>query len=135
MYYVQYTSKSLILIMKFYIRMPSSLKPFYNEELEKANKAMKSNFLKEYWHHLERAHILGQPYPSQHSYVHWKMLLFGIKIKSTQEIMGQIPRLLIGGVKSFVGNIPVGNTGGANVPPLQPMEIPKDLQQIIDSNK
>jgi hypothetical protein len=27
--------------------------------------------------------------------------------------------------------IPVGNTGGANVPPLRPMPIPDDLQQII----
>src|SRR3989344_3270653 len=43
-----------------------------------------------------------------------------------------IPRLLVGGVKSFVGEIPVGNTGGANVPPLKPMEIPNDLKAIID---
>jgi hypothetical protein len=44
------------------------------------------------------------------------MLRFGIKIKDRREIIGQIPRLLVGGVKSFVGKIPVGNTGGANVP-------------------
>lgn len=59
------------------------------------------------------------------------MLKFGIRIKNAKEILGQIPRLLVGGVKSFVGTIPVGNTGGTNVPPLKPMEIPKDLQQII----
>jgi hypothetical protein len=62
------------------------------------------------------------------------MLLFGIKTKNTKEIIGQIPRLLVGGVKSFVGNIPVGNTGGANVPPLQPMQIPDDLLNIIKNN-
>jgi len=83
---------------------------------------------------LERAHILEQPYPFAHSLVHWKMLLFGIKTKNTKEIIGQIPRLLIGGVKSFVGNIPLGNTGGANVPPLQPMEIPEDLLIIIQTH-
>ncbi|MBL0236123.1 MAG: heavy metal translocating P-type ATPase [Saprospiraceae bacterium] len=33
------------------------------------------------------------------------MLLFGIKTKNTKEIIGQIPRLLVGGLKSFVGNI------------------------------
>ena len=59
------------------------------------------------------------------------MLLFGFKTKNTKEIIGQIPRLLVGGVKSFVGNIPIGNTGGANVPPLQQMEIPEDLLTII----
>jgi len=63
------------------------------------------------------------------------MLKFGIRLKNTKEVLGQIPRLLIGGVKSFVGKVPVGNTGGANVPPLLPMEIPKDLQEIIDSVK
>jgi hypothetical protein len=59
------------------------------------------------------------------------MLGFGIRIKSTKEIVGQIPRLLVGGVKSFVGEIPVGNTGGANVPPLQPMKIPDDIMDIF----
>ena len=49
------------------------------------------------------------------------MLLFGFKIKDIKEIIGQIPRLVVGGVKSFVGEIPVGNTGGANVPLLKSM--------------
>ena len=43
--------------------------------------------------------------------------------------------MLIGGIKSFVGKVPMGNTGGANVPPLQPMEIPTDLQEIINKNR
>lgn len=55
--------------------------------------------------------------------------------KKQQRGLGQIPRLLVGGIKSFVGKIPVGNTGGANVPPLLPMEIPADLQQMINSIK
>ena len=59
------------------------------------------------------------------------MILFAFRIKNTKEILGQIPRLLVGGVKSFVGEIPVGNTGGANVPPLKSMEIPNDLKQIL----
>lgn len=59
------------------------------------------------------------------------MLEFGFKIKSREEILEQVLRLLVGGVKSFVGNIPVGNTGGANVPPLRPMEIPEDLQELM----
>jgi hypothetical protein len=63
------------------------------------------------------------------------MLLFGIKIKDIKEIIGQIPRLLVGGVKSFVGEIPVGNTGGANVPPLKSMGIPEELKRIMEENK
>jgi hypothetical protein len=60
------------------------------------------------------------------------MLKFGIRIKSLKEIAGQIPRLLVGGVKSFVGVIPVGNTGGANVPPLRPMEVPADIKLLME---
>ena len=48
------------------------------------------------------------------------------------EIKGQVLRLLVGGVKSFIGKIPVGNTGGANVDPLMPMEIPQDIKLILD---
>jgi Protein of unknown function (DUF3703) len=83
------------------------------------------------WQHYERAHIIGQRYPLQHSYVHWQMLKFGIKIKSIKEIFGQVTRLVFGGVKSFVGTVPIGNTGGANVPPLKPMEIPADIAEIF----
>jgi hypothetical protein len=57
---------------------------------------------------------------------------FGFRIKNYKEVIGQIPRLLVGGVKSFVGEIPAGNTGGANVPPLRKMEIPEDLKQILE---
>ncbi len=117
--------------MKLYLTIPNTLYPYFKEELEKGNQLLKEGKLQQSWRHLERAHIIGQPYPFAHSFVHWKMLLFGIKTKNTKEIIGQIPRLLVGGVKSFVGNIPVGNTGGANVSPLQPMEIPEELLTII----
>lgn len=83
------------------------------------------------WQHLERAHVLGQQFAWPHTYVHWKMLLFGIKIKNTHEVIGQLPRLLVGGVKSFVGKVPLGNTGGANVPPLRHLDIEPELQEIF----
>lgn len=121
--------------MKIHISMPSALKPFYEKELYLAKKAFVEKHLVQSWQHLERAHILGQPYPYHHSLVHWKMLVFGIKTKNNREIIGQIPRLIFGGVKSFVGEIPIGNTGGSNVPPLQPMVIPDDLSIIIKSSE
>lgn len=120
--------------MKLYTRMPKQLKPFYGQELAMAKQALDVNNYQQCWYHYERAHILGQPYPAEHTAVHWKMLQFGIKIKNTKEVIGQIPRLIFGGVKSFVGKIPAGNTGGANVPPLRPMEIPEDLAAIINKS-
>ncbi len=115
--------------------MPYQLKQFYLNELGEAKKLIEKHHYSEGWHHLERAHILGQPYAIEHMAVHWKMIRFDFKIKNTKEVIGQIPRLLFGGVKSFVGKIPIGNTGGANVPPLKPMEIPDDLKLVINSYK
>lgn len=120
--------------MKFYTLMPKALKPFFKQELTNAANAFSVGHLQQSWQHLEKAHIIGQPYPYHHSLVHWKMLLFGINTKNTKEIIGQIPRLIFGGVKSFVGKIPVGNTGGSNVHPLKPMQIPNEILEIIKIN-
>jgi hypothetical protein len=121
--------------MKFNTAMPKGLKPHYCQELVLYKEKLAKGHLQEAWRHLERAHILGQAYPYQHSEAHWLMLRFGFMIKDWTEIRGQILRLFVGGVKSFVGKVPVGNTGGANVPPLLPMEIPEDLKAIIDQFK
>ena len=120
--------------MKLNTIMPKEIVPFYQKELESVKDNLQQNNFHSAWHHLERAYIIAQKYPYEHTFVHWKMLQFGIKIKSSKEIIGQIPRLLVGGVKSFVGHIPVGNTGGANVPPLKVMEIPEDIKEILNSN-
>ncbi len=117
--------------MKFYTSLPKELKSYYDLELDIYRAEYGKGNLAKAWTHLERAHILGQRYPFAHSYVHWKMLQFGIRIKNTKEIIGQIPRLFFGGVKSFVGKVPVGNPGGANVPPLQPFPIEQELQDIF----
>lgn len=117
--------------MKFYTVIPKKLELHYTFELEKYQKEYSVGNLKNAWNHLERAHIIGQRYPYSHSFVHWKMLQFGFKIKSRKEVIGQIPRLIFGGIKSFVGKIPIGNPGGANVPPLKSFPIEKDIQDIF----
>jgi hypothetical protein len=121
--------------MKINTTMPAKLVPYFEKELTEATVAFKSQQFQVSWRHLERAHILGQPYPLAHTFVHFKILGFGVRTKNIAEVFGQIPRLVFGGVKSFVWEIPVGNTGGANVPPLRPMQIPEDLQQIIQKTK
>ncbi len=117
--------------MKVYWKMPHGLKSNYNQELAAYQSYFAAVDLPRAWRQLERAHILGQPWAVEHTHVHWLMLKFGFKIKDWHEIAGQLPRLLVGGIKSFVGTIPVGNTGGSNVPPLKPMEIPADLKAVM----
>ncbi len=117
--------------MKVHIKIPAGLNEHFESELQLARENYSKGYLQVSWRHLERAHILGQAWPLQHTKAHWCMIAFAVRVKNGKEILGQIPRLVIGGVKSFVGEIPVGNTGGANVPPLKPMEIPDDLLQIL----
>ncbi len=121
--------------MKFYWSMPEGLKVNYRKELEIYRREMSNANLQLAWRQLERVHIIGQPWFVQHTYAHWLMLRFGIKIKSKKEILGQLPRFLLGGIKSIVGKIPTGNTGGVNVPPLRVMEIPEELKNMIKPYK
>lgn len=118
--------------MKFYWKMPTGLKPHYQAELSAYQQFLRENNLLMAWHHLERAHVIGQPWAVEHTEVHWRMLRFGFYIKNWKEIRGQVLRLVFGGVKSFVGTIPTGNTGGANVPPLKVMDIPQDIKVLLN---
>ena len=117
--------------MKLYTTLPTTLRPAFEAELAAYRQALAHHDLRPAWAHLERAHILGQRYPFAHSRVHGLMLRFGIRIKSTREVLGQLPRLIFGGLKSFVGTVPIGNPGGANVPPLKLFPIPADLQAVF----
>jgi hypothetical protein len=59
------------------------------------------------------------------------MLRFGLMQRSTKEVFGQIIRLVVGGWKSFINHVPLGNTGGANVPLLKSMPIPEYIKELL----
>lgn len=119
--------------MKLNTVIPKGLKQAYKSELKMYRSNLKIGDYKTAWHHLERSHIIGQSYPLEHTYSHWLMLKFGFRQKDIKEIVGQIIRLLIGGWKSFINHVPLGNTGGANVPPLKRMPIPKDIEVLFEN--
>lgn len=99
-------------------------------EADAARRAYASGQLADAFRHLERAHILGQPWPGPHSWTHWMMLRIGWRRRDWREIRGQLLRFLAGGLLSRLGALPVGNTGGADVPPEQPMPLPADLAEL-----
>jgi len=117
--------------MKLYWTMPIALKEYYLHELAGYEKELADGRLDTAWRHLERAHILGQSWPMEHNRVHWLMMKFGFRLKNRREILSQVPRLIIGGVMSFVGHIPLGNTGGASVHGFRPMAITGDLEVLL----
>jgi hypothetical protein len=85
------------------------------------------------WRHLERAHILSQPFAWPHVRVHGRMFAFAWRGRWWREILGQLPRLVLAGPGSLLGRAPLGNTGGADVGIFTPMQIPDDLQAILAS--
>ncbi len=112
--------------------MPKELKTAFFQELKESDNLFNQNDFQKAWNKLERAHIISQPWALEHTFSHYKMLIFAFKIKNIKEIIGQLPRLFIGGIKSFIGKIPTGNTGGSNVHPLKKMPIPDDILLIMN---
>lgn len=84
------------------------------------------------WHHLERVHIVSQPYLGPHLASHGAMLRFAIEQHDWSEVLGQIVRIILAPLGSLTGRLPVGNTGRSNVSAFAPMPVPDDLQLEID---
>lgn len=121
--------------MKLNTKMPKTLLSYYNHEIERYYEALKSRNTDGIWFHLERAHIIAQPYPWPHSVVHWKMLCQGIREKRAREIVGQMIRLLLGGLLSFINQIPKGNVGSSRVQMTKSQEIPNDIRLIFHKSE
>ncbi len=82
--------------------------------------------------HLERAHVLGQGSTVQHVRVHLRMLAWGLRYRNAREVAGQVMRVIGAATKTWVGLVPHGNTGGANVSAFKPLPVPDELADIID---
>lgn len=114
--------------------MPPKLKKGFESEMRMA----KALYYKGEWagafHHLERAHILGQRYVIPHVTAHWWMLKVGLRRRDAEEVRGQIMRLPLGAIGSALGHVPTGNTGGANVNMFARMPIEKRLQELLEDS-
>lgn len=111
--------------------MHEILKSAFNKEMQIARGHYAAREWKPCFHHLERAHVLGQRHAWPHTVNHWWMLKVGLRTHDTREIFGQVIRIAVAGIGSLIGRAPVGNTGGANVGILTPMPIPDDLAEIF----
>ena len=87
------------------------------------------------FHHLERAHVLGQASTYQHTRIHFRMLKLAFKLRSIREIWGQIIRIVGASTKTPFGIYPRRNTGGSNVWFFQPMPIPDGLRRIMANER
>lgn len=83
--------------------------------------------------HLERIHIVSQPFPIEHTLTHLRMLRFAILTFRPFEILVQTLYSLFSFKFSLLNIFPQGNTGGVNALLKGQMQIPNDIQ--IELNK
>ncbi|ODS62546.1 MAG: hypothetical protein ABS41_09335 [Arenimonas sp. SCN 70-307] len=105
----------------------------FTHEWNQARAARLAGDLDRAFHHLERAHILGQRHTRRHIQSHLGMLHVGWLRSDLREMAGQLARIVAATLFSRIW-VPVGNTGGANVSALQPMPVPPDLQALLDES-
>ena len=108
------------------------LEQAFANEWQLARRARQAGDLALAFHHLERAHILGQRRTWLHMKSHLGMLQVGWLRSDAREILGQLTRIVAAALFSRLW-VPVGNTGGANVSAVQPMPVPPDLQALLDA--
>ena len=113
--------------------MSPKLRAAFESELAVAESLRRSGDLDTAFHHLERAHILGQQHVATHVRTHLAMLRIGWLRRDLREIVGQIVRVPAAAIGSALGIPPGGNTGGANVGFFAEMEIPPDLKALLDA--
>lgn len=108
-------------------RMPDHLRRIYTADMTAARHADDTRR----WHHLERAHILSQPYPWPHTCNHLAMLGLALRQRDRHEALGQVVRILLAAPGSALGRYPEGNTGRTAAGLMTPMTVPDDLAAIL----
>jgi len=108
-------------------QLRAALAPLIAQELE----AARSPPQEEAWRHLERAHILSQPFAGLHVKVHVRMIGRAFRDRKWREFFGQIPRLFLAGPGSLVGRYPRGNRGTTVVSMFRPEPLSADLASLL----
>ncbi|MFE3450430.1 DUF3703 domain-containing protein [Nonomuraea sp. NPDC059194] len=111
-------------------RMPARVRAAYTNEMNAARAAIEPEAR---WRHLERAHIISQPWPWPHTCNHIAMFALAIAQRDRREAVGQVIRIIVAAPGSALGRYPEGNTGRARVSLTQPMPMPADLAAVLQS--
>lgn len=113
--------------------MTETLNQAYLAEVAAYRRARANTDQSAAWHHLERAHILGQLKFWLHLKSHWIMLGYALHLRQPGEVAGQIMRLILVPLGNATGRLPWGNIGRSNVSAFATMELPTDLHAIVEA--
>jgi hypothetical protein len=105
--------------------MPVATREWFDVELSTARQAADP------WPHLERAHIVSQPWAWPHTRVHWIMLTTALRQRDRREAVGQVVRLIVAGPGSLAGKYPIGNTGRTTMALTEVAPVPDELAALL----
>src|SRR5699024_4015791 len=108
--------------------MPKHLRDAYTAEMGGARESRTPD---DRWHHLERAHIISQPYPWPHTRNHFAMLDLAVRQRDRREALGQILRIIVAAPGSALGRYPDGNTGRTQAGLMTPMPVSADMAALL----
>ncbi|TQC43264.1 DUF3703 domain-containing protein [Rhodococcus sp. WS4] len=108
--------------------LTAGVRALYEREMTAAGAAADSAAR---WEHLERAHIVSQPYPWLHTRNHVAMFVLALRQHDRREALGQVDRIIVAAPGSALGRYPEGNTGRVQAGLMTPMPIPTDLADEI----
>jgi hypothetical protein len=113
------------------LRMPEGVRTAYRAERRQAISAEAAGDVEGAWAHLERAHVLAQPFVVAHTGSHVAQLGLAVRRRDRTEVAGQVVRVLVAGPASLVGRIPTGNDGRARTPLRATAPVPPDLAAVL----
>jgi hypothetical protein len=102
----------------------------YEQEVQRADEALQRADFEAAFSHLERAHVLAQRLTGRHTFIHWRMLVAGLRRGDVREVVGQVPRIVASILFSRLW-VPRGNSGRSRVSALKAMPVPADLQHLV----
>ncbi len=102
----------------------------YEQEMKRADEALRRRDFETAFCHLERAHVLAQRMTGRHTFVHWRMFVAGLRRRDLREVVGQVPRIAASVLFSRIW-VPRGNSGRARVSAFKPMPVPADLRHLV----
>jgi Protein of unknown function (DUF3703) len=102
----------------------------YEQEVQRAEQALQRDDFESAFRHLERAHVLAQRMTGRHTFIHWWMLVAGLRRGDLREVVGQVPRIVASILFSRLW-VPRGNSGRARVSAFKPMPVPDDLRHLV----
>jgi hypothetical protein len=85
------------------------------------------------WAALSTAHILSQPWAGPHVRSHLAMLGQAVKQRDVGEVLAQVLRTTVAAPGSWVGRIPVGNTGRGDMALMATQAVPPDLAALLEA--